>query len=192
MHDGWSIKQCISEKQRKDLKNFISALLPQKWVGGVQKKGAFDASIAKIMLTNYFEKTMQSCKERIAAVQDSCHYLTANDELLVVQMCTVLGYMGYGLSHHDLHEIADTIVKKDIDEWLCIPISMHVADGLLLHHKELVKIVAAVSLDPKRTGQATSDTRDAMFSKLNSYIQLLFAMGEVPWRTYNDILPDSI
>jgi len=31
-----------------------------------------------------------------------------------------------------------------------------------------------------------------MFSKLNSYIQLLFAMGEVPWRTYNDILPDSI
>jgi len=103
-----------------------------------KKQGAFDASIAKMMLTNYFEKTMPSCKERIAAVQDSCHYLTANDELLVVQMCTVLGYMGYGLTHHDLHEIADTIVKKDIDEWLCIPISMHVADGLLLHHKELM------------------------------------------------------
>jgi len=145
-----------------------------------------------MMLTNYFEKTMQSCKDRMAVAQDSCHYLTANEEHSLVQMCTVFGFMGYGLTCHDLHVLAEAIVNKDIDKHLHVPISMHVTDDLLQHNKELVKIVAASSLDPKSAGQATSATRYAMFSKLNSYIQLLFAMGEAPWKTYNNISADLI
>jgi len=47
-------------------------------------------------------------------------------------------------------------------------------------------------LNPKRAQQATSDTRDAMFSKLNAYIQLFFGMGKVPWKTYNDIPASAI
>ncbi len=31
-----------------------------------------------------------------------------------------------------------------------------------------------------------------MFSKLNSYIQLLFAMGQLPWKLYHDIPANSI
>jgi len=31
-----------------------------------------------------------------------------------------------------------------------------------------------------------------MFSKLNAYIQILFAMGAIPWKKYNDIPADAI
>jgi len=57
--------------------------------------------------------------------------------------------MGYGLTHADLHGFAEAVVNKDIDEHLCVPISKHLTDGLLQHHKHLVKIVASSSLDPK-------------------------------------------
>jgi len=46
-----------------------------------------------------------------------------------------------------------------------------------MQHSNLVKIVAAGLLDPKRAWQAMEETRNAMFSKLNSYIQMLHAMG---------------
>jgi len=50
-----------------------------------------------------------------------------------------------------------------------------------------VKIVAATSLDPRGARQATIDTRNAMFFKLNSYIEILHAMGQLPWRSYIEI-----
>jgi len=100
--------------------------------------------------------------------------------------------MGYGLMCNNLHGIADVLVNIDVDEHQHIPISKHVAEGLLLCHKDLVKVVAAASLDPKRACQATVGTRDVMFSKHNSYIQLLFSMGQLPWKSYNDIPANSI
>jgi len=128
----------------------------------------------------------------MAVVQDSCHYLTENEEHSLVQMCTVLRSMGYGLTHDDLHGFAEAVVSKDVDKHQCVPILKHVTDGLLLCHKHLVKTFSAASLDPKRAWQATSETRDAMFSKFNSYIKILFAMGAIPWKMYNDIPADAI
>jgi len=52
--------------------------------------------------------------------------------------------------------------------------------------------VAAASLDPKRARQATEETRDAMFFKLNSYIEMLHAMQKIPWKHYSDIPSDCI
>jgi len=58
--------------------------------------------------------------------------------------------MGYGVTQDDLHEFADDLVNQDVDERQRVPISKHVTEGLLLRHKELVKVVLAASLDPKR------------------------------------------
>jgi len=66
-----------------------------------------------------------------------------------------------------------------------VPISKHITEGLLMQHSNLVKIVAAALLDPKRAWQAMEETRNAMFSKLNSYIKMLHAMGGIPWRQYS-------
>jgi hypothetical protein len=54
-------------------------------------------------------------------------------------------------------------------------------------HKELVKIVQAHSMDPKRAKQATEDTRDGMFFKLDAYIKSLHEMGHVRRKCYKDI-----
>jgi len=70
--------------------------------------------------------------------------------------------MGYGITHEELHSFAQ--------------------------HKEKVKIVSVASLDPKCACQANSNTQDAMFLKLNSYIEMLYSMGKIPWSTYENSL----
>jgi len=64
--------------------------------------------------------------------------------------------------------------------------------GLFSHHGELLKIVQALLLDPKCANQASKENRDGMFTKLDSYICLLHAMGLVPWKTYQEIPPDCL
>jgi len=83
-------------------------------------------------------------------------------------MCTVLGSMGMDLPRM-IFMLCHQANQSDVDENQCILISKHVTEGLLCYHKDLVKVVAAVSLDPKRAScQATIDTRDEMFCKINS------------------------
>jgi len=47
-------------------------------------------------------------------------------------------------------------------------------------------------LDPKRVQQATAEMWDAKFCKLNSYVQMLYAMKVISCQTYNQIPPDYI
>ncbi len=103
-----------------------------------------------VALQSYFEKTIKNIQTRTVPASDSCHYLTSNKESSLIHLCTVLGAMGYGVTQDDLHEFADDLVNQDVDERQRVPISKHVTEGLLLRHKELVKVVLAASLDPKR------------------------------------------
>jgi len=45
-----------------------------------KKQGAFDANIAKIILTKCFEKSIQNNKERVVAVQENTHYLILDNK----------------------------------------------------------------------------------------------------------------
>jgi len=74
-----------------------------------------------------------------------------------------VGTMGYGLTCDDLHSFADSIVNENVDAREHVAISKHVTDGILARHKDLVKIVSAGSLDPKRARQATAETSNAYF-----------------------------
>ena len=48
-----------------------------------------------------------------------------------MQLCTVLGTMGYGLTCNDLHSFADSIVNENVDGCEHVAISKHVMDGIL-------------------------------------------------------------
>ena len=50
----------------------------------------------------------------------------------------------------------------------------------------------AASLNPKRACQATVEMRDTMFSKLTAYIEMLYASGKIPWKTYSEIPAEAI
>jgi len=52
-----------------------------------------------------------------------------------------IGAMGYGPTKDDWYGFADVLVNQDVDKQECISISRHVTDGLLAHHKDLVKVV---------------------------------------------------
>jgi len=45
--------------------------------------------------------------------------------------------MGYGITHEDLHSLADSITNKNVDDHEHVSISKHVTEGLLKHHKNL-------------------------------------------------------
>jgi len=186
MSDGTSINAFLKTKE-KISKTSFQRFYNKSGLADLKQKGSVDVGIAKLLLTKYFEKTIKNSSDRTASAHASCRYLTDNEEHSLVRLCTILGAMGYGITRDDLHSFADSLVNENVDECEQVPISRHVTEGLLLRHKELVKVVAAASLDPKRARQATAETRDAMFCKLNSYIKLLSATGEIPWKKYEDI-----
>jgi len=161
LNDGTSFNSFVQAREKISNTTFLR--LKKGGLADLKQNGTFNAGIAKVLLTKYFEDTKHNASKRTASAHASCHYLTENQEHLLVRLCTVLGCMGYGLTCNDIHNFADQIVNKNVDQCVCMPISKHVPEGLLTRHSTLVKIMAASSLDPKRAQQATEETRDAMF-----------------------------
>ncbi len=122
----------------------------------------------------------------------STKYLTDNEELAIIQLCRLLGSMGYGITRDELQDIVSSITNFDLDERDIVAVSDKVVRGLFSQHGDLLKIVQASSLDPKCAKQACKQTRDAMFAKLDSYICLLKAIGLIPWQTYQEIPPNCL
>jgi len=163
INDKWHVNQCIYQTKEKHL-HFVFTWLQQKWFCRLQETGHICCQYSKNYSYIYFEKPSRIPKKELWS-PNTC-YLTYNKEHLLMQICMVLD---------DLHGFANLLINKDVDEHQHIPISKHVTEGLLLHHKQLVNKVAAVLLDPKRVCQATVDTIYVMFLKLNSYTELLYA-----------------
>jgi hypothetical protein len=63
---------------------------------------------------------------------------------------------------------------------------------MMERNPDLVKLISAGLLDPARARKATRATRDAVFYKLNAFIQNLNCMGKVPWKSYKDVPCQSI
>jgi len=189
--NGTSIRAFLKRKENLAKSSFLR-YFKQSGLADLKSNGPFNCDVGKVMLTKYFEQTLKNCANRTAEAYGSCCYLADHEEHVVVQLCTVLGSMGYGVTRKGLHRLADNIVNKNVDDRECMPILKHVTEGLLKCHKNLVKIVAAASLDPKQARQAMVETRNAMFSKLTSYIEILHATDQLPWWSYLEIPASSI
>ncbi len=97
--------------------------------------------------------------------------------------------MGYGITCDELQEIISNLTNFHVDEQESQEVPDKVVQELFCQHGELLKIVQASSLDLKCAKQVSKETQDAMFTKLDSMIHLLHAMGLVPWKNYQDIPP---
>jgi len=87
-------------------------LFKKRCLADLKEKGTFNAAIAKVLLTKYFKSTKHNSSMRTAKAHSSCCYLTENEEHSLVQLCTVLGTMGYELIHEYVHRLADQLVIK--------------------------------------------------------------------------------
>jgi hypothetical protein len=115
------------------------------------------------------------------------HHLTNNEELAIVQMCHVLSMCGRGITKDELLNITNEYIHRHQDARLIQDATRKITRGLMGQHKESVKNVQASSMGPKRAEQATEDTRDDMFFKLDAYTKTLHEMGHVSWKSYKDI-----
>ncbi len=110
----------------------------------------------------------------------------------IVQMCPILSMCGCGVSADELLNMSNEYIHHHQDARLIQAATRKTTRGLMGRHKELIKIVQANSMDPKRAEQATEDTRDGMFFKLDAYSKSLHEMGHVSWKSYKEIPKDNI
>jgi hypothetical protein len=138
--------------------------------------------MAKATLVSYFLTMEKNTEKRTETASEANCYLTDQQELAIVQIAKLLGMMGEGITRLDIHRMILEVLNIDEDERTRYECSEKVVDRLLKKHKELVKLVSAGSLDPARAKKANTQTRDAMFKKLDSYIRNLYAMKRIPWK----------
>ncbi len=98
-----------------------------------------------------------------------------------------MGSCGSGVGRAELLEIVNTYIHRHTDERMLEPATMRLGDEVLKGHSELTKLVSASSMDPQRAKQATTETRDAVFYKLDSYVKTLHAMGLCEWESFKDV-----
>ncbi len=158
----------------------------------LKENGIRDEEQAKVVLNAYFEKKFKNRSDRTKNAWKQSRYLSDNEEHAIIQLCRLLGGMGYGITRDELQDIISSVTNWNTDEREFVEVSDKVVRGLFSRHGEHLKIVQASSLDPKRAKQASKETRDRMFMKLDSYICLLHAIGLVPWTSYQEIPPDCL
>jgi len=158
----------------------------------LKENGVQDEEQAKKLLHAYFESKTKNRSSRPKNASKATRYLSENEELSIVQLCRLLGSMGYGITRDELQSFISTVTNWQIDERESVEVSEKIVRGLFRRHGDLLKLVQAASLDPKRAKQASKETRDAMFAKLDSSVRLLKAMGLVSWNNYQEIPPDCL
>jgi hypothetical protein len=147
---------------------------------------------ADVALRVKLAKKEKNEKARVLAAGEAKRYLTDNEELAIIQMCRVLSMCGRGVTKDGLLNITNEYIHHHEHARLNQNATRKITRGLMGRHKELVKIVQASSMDPKRAKQATEDTRDAMFFKLDSYIKSLYEIGHVSWKSYKEIPKENL
>ena len=142
------------------------------------------------VLKSSLAKTRQNSRKRTGAASKASRYLTNNEELAIVQIARLMGSCGAGIGRDELLDIVNTYIHHHEDGRMFEPATMRLVDQMLKRHSDLAKLVSASSMDPQRAKQATIETRDAVFFKLDGYIKTLNAMGHCEWESFKDV-PDG-
>ena len=139
----------------------------------------------------YLANLLKSKWNRTGKASWTNRYLTHDEEQVFVQIIRIIGNMGYGVTHQEALSMIDDHIHEKIDARDAVECSEKVLRAILSRNKE-IKIGSAGSLDPQRAKKATKDTRDAVFTKLDTYIRNLNAMELVTWKSYSEVPTDSI
>jgi hypothetical protein len=142
---------------------------------------------ARAHASRYLATLSKSKKSRPSHASMSNRSLTPDEELAFVQLMRMLGNMGHGVTKLEALDVIDEYINGRVDKRDRVEVSEKILRGILDRNKDLVKVISAGSLDPQRAKKANAETRDAVFTKLNSYIKNLYAMKKVPWKCYREV-----
>ena len=124
----------------------------------LKENGVQDEEQAKKLLHAYFESKTKNRSSHPKNASKATRYLSENEELSIVQLCHLLGSMGYGITRDELQSFISTITNWQIDECESVEVSEKIVRGLFRRHGDLLKLVQAASLDPKQAKQASKET----------------------------------
>ena len=151
-----------------------------------------DITKAMDELTKYLESRKQTHKHKMEELHKSHEYLTDDEVNLVITLAKLLASMGYGIDRTTGTDIITSVLKSRLQLNECLAISPSVLNLMMKRHSEIVTLIHGNAIDPARIRQATVEVRDAEFFKIERYIELLYKMGKIPWRTYKDIPKENL
>jgi len=89
----------------------------------LKENGVQDEEQAKKLLHAYFESKTKNRSSRSKNASKATRYLSENEELSIVQLCHLLGSMGYGITRDELQSFISTITNWQIDERESVEVS---------------------------------------------------------------------
>jgi len=95
----------------------------------------------QVHLNAYFAEKSKNRSKHTKKASKSTQYLTDHEELEVIQLCHLLGSMGYGITCDELQDIVSNITNWQANECEVVEVSDKIVRGLFSHHGKLLKIV---------------------------------------------------
>jgi hypothetical protein len=147
---------------------------------------------ARVAAAVYLANLLKKKSNRTKRASWTNRYLTLDEELAFVQIVRIIGNMGHGVTHQEALSMIDDHIHQKVDPRDAVECSEKVLRAILKRHKD-IKLGSAGSIDPARAMEATKETRDAVFTKLDCYVKNLNAMGLTKdWKSYKDIPAECI
>ena len=124
-------------------------------------------------------------KDQLAKAQLSNCYLHEDQEGLLCDLAILMAKCGRGITREEILELINLVLMDRKDSREYVPATLKTVDGLISRNKRLKNaLVSAGSLDPARAAQASTETRDSMFTKLENYVVLLHELGICKEKSY--------
>ena len=135
----------------------------------------------------HLRKKKLKAAEQLNSVHEENRVLTSDEIKLLVDTTTMMANMGLGIDPETCLDVVNEILKKMIEIAAFVPVSIGVVKRIIAHNSHLLRLVRGNSIDTKRVRQADKDVRNAMFVKLDNYIQILHMQGKVPWKSWSKV-----
>ena len=151
------------------------------------KQNNIDVDVAMQTLTEFINQRKKRNTKKMKKLHENNEYLTGDEVLLVINLAKVLGAMGYGIDKSVCLDIITSVLKIRQPAMESIAPTTSVVNLMIKKNNDIIQLVHGNAIDPARIRQATEEVRDAEFYKIEKFIEMLFKMGLIPWKTYKDI-----
>jgi len=115
LQNGNEPLQAFCKKENMNRSTF-RCFFVESGLQNLKKNGIHDEEQAKKLLHAYFESKMKNRSSHTKNASNATRYLSENEELSIIQMCRLLGSMGYGITRDELQSFISTITNWQDDE----------------------------------------------------------------------------
>ena len=133
---------------------------------------------AKAVISSLTIQKKETKKAQLRDLHQRNCLLTPSEEQWLFKLCTSLAKSGHGLDREKVLHCMNRTCEGNF--------SFHAVDGFLKRHPKL-KLRGSSGIDGARARQANKYVRDNYFCKLDAFIDSLFGMDLLKWKSFKDI-----